>query len=146
MSFPTEYDSLWNEMYDKRLALFNKRASLEAELSDVKTQIAHLNEIMGHLGPLAGIPANKDIASLGITDAVRWVLSNSAGRISANEVRDKLAEKGYDFSSLSAPMASIYKILSRLASENNGQEISREKDPDGKVYYQWIHTEQEIPF
>ena len=132
-------------MCDKRTALFGKRASLEAELSDVKTQITHLNEIMGHLGPLAGLPAGDNIAGMGITDAIRWILSNSEERMSPTNVRDNLIEKGFDLSSLTAPMASIYKILSRLAKESK-PEVFREKDDDGKVYYRWINLPDQPPF
>lgn len=146
MAFETEYDAIWGEMYKKRLDLFDERARLEAELSDVNKQIVHMNEIMSHLGTLAGVPPNEDIASMGITDAVRWTLNNSGELMSANDVRDKLTEKGYDLSSLTAPMASIYKILHRLSSEPK-PEITRKKDQvDGKVYYQWIKKEDDPPF
>lgn len=142
--FETEYDQVWGEMFKKRAHLFSKRADLEAELTDVNKQIVHLNEILNHLAPLAGIPDNEDIASMGITDAIRWILNNTEARLSAPDVRDKLTEKGYDLSSLTAPMSSIYKVLSRLSSEPSPQ-VTREKDEDGKVYYRWIKRDGDDP-
>jgi hypothetical protein len=132
----TEYDSVWSDLYTKRIKLLDRRAELEASLSEVANQISHLNEILNHLEPLAGL-AGGNLASMGITDAVRWVLSESEGRMSPTDVRDKLLENGFDMSSLTAPMSSIYKILSRLSSEKE-PEVLRETDDDRKVYYSWI--------
>jgi hypothetical protein len=82
---------------------------------------------------------------LGITDAIRQILKGTEERLSPIEVRDSLLEKGFDLSGLSAPMASIYKILSRLADVGN-PEIFREREDDGKVFYRWIRTDDDIPF
>jgi hypothetical protein len=138
----TEYDELWSGLQEKRMKLLARRALLEADLSEVTTQIAHINEIMIHLGPLAGLPNEENISSMGITDAVRWILCNTLAKMSPTDVRDKLLEKGFDMSSLTAPMASIYKILSRLAADNK-PEVLREKSDDGKVYYMWIRPNDE---
>jgi hypothetical protein len=144
--FETEYDAVWIDMYTKRQTLHGKRDELEAELSDVKQQIAHLNEILSHLGTLAGIPTNQDITKMGITDAVRWVMSrDEVDRMSANDVRDALSSRGYDLSGLTAPMSSIYKILSRLSGDDEKAELIREKDEEGKVFYRWKKKPTEVP-
>jgi hypothetical protein len=151
MAAETEYNTAWEALFLKRFELHSRRSDLEAQLSDVNNQIAHLREVMAHLGPLVGLPDGESITALGITDAVRWVLKNSEDRLSPNEVRDMLAQKDYDLSNLTAPMGSIYKILSRLSSDNNRPEVLREKDEDGKVYYKWKReevgiTDDDIPF
>ncbi|HTW61972.1 MAG TPA: hypothetical protein VMD55_09195 [Terracidiphilus sp.] len=143
MSFETEYDTAWATLYQKRVVLLDRRSSLEAELSEVKTQIDHLNDILSHLAPLAGIAGGTNLAALGITNAIRWVLEHSESWMSPTEIKDKLEEKGFDFSSLSVPMASIYKTLSRLA-DADPPEIIREKEEDGKVFYSWKRPEPEI--
>jgi hypothetical protein len=144
----TEYDDVWVELHGKRAKLIERRAELEAEMRDVANQISHLNEILRHLGPLAGLGGGENILSMGITDAVRWILNNTEGRLSPTDIRDQLIEKGYHMSALTAPMASIYKILSRLAGESD-PEVIREKE-DGNVFYRWKHdeeaTEEDIPF
>jgi hypothetical protein len=142
MAFETEYDPTWITLYQKRSDLHDRRSTLEADLSEVNTQIEHLNEILKHLAPLAGMPGGN-LASLGLTNAVRWVLENAEDRMSPTDVRDKLTEKGFDLSALTAPMGSIYKILSRLADDS--KEISREKEEGGRnVFYRWKKPEPEI--
>lgn len=141
-SIDTEYDDVWRALYRKREALLERHADLEAEIRDVTNQLSHLHDILGHLGPLAGLGTGDNIVSMGITDAVRWTLRNAEGRLSPTDVRDTLLEKGYDMTSLTAPMNSIYKILSRLADQSK-PEITREKE-DGNVFYRWIATENEL--
>src|ERR1039457_3585198 len=142
----SSYEGTWKALFMKKLNLMGQRSTLEAELSEVKTQIAHLDEILSHLGPLAGVPEKDNIASLGITDAVRWILKNSEMRMSPTDVRDKLAEKGFDLSALTAPMGSIYKILSRLA-DATPPEITREREEGGRnVFYRWNVSTSDIPF
>ena len=136
MPFQTEYDDVWVRMHEKQEALFDRRSDLEAELAEVNTQIDHLGAILSHLAPLAGIAYGEKLSALGITDAIRWILEHSGARMSPIEIRDKLVEKDFDLSSLTAPMASIYKTLSRLA-EANEPEVIREKEAGGKVFYSW---------
>lgn len=135
----TEYDDVWRQIYRKRENLLDRHAELEAEIRDVSNQLAHLNEILIHLNPLAGLGNGQSIIGMGITDAVRYTLRNAEGRMSPTDIRDQLLEKGYDLTALSAPMSSIYKILSRLADQKK-PEITREKE-DGNVFYRWIHED-----
>jgi hypothetical protein len=144
MTIATDYDATWVTLYQKRTDLLEQRSSLEAELSNVNTQIEHLNEILKHLSPLVGLPAEANLASLGITNAIRWILEQSEDRMSPTEIRDKLIEKGFDLSALSAPMNSIYKILSRLA-DGDKPEVTRQEE-DRKVFYSWIRKESDAPF
>lgn len=138
----TEYDGVWSEIYRKREALLERHAELEAEIRDVSNQLAHLNEILIHLEPLAGLGNGKSIIGMGITDAVRWTLKNAEGRMSPMEIRDQLLQKGYDMTTLSSPMSSIYKILSRLADQKK-PEITRENEGNN-VFYRWIQTDPAI--
>jgi len=142
-----DFAKTWSELQVERQELFNRRTDLETELSEVRTKISHLNEVLNHLGPLADISFSEDnISALGITDAVRLVLRGSSGRLSAQDIRKELVDKGYDLSTLSVPMASIYKILSRLSDDDG--EVEREKE-EGRVYYKWKippMTDEDIPF
>jgi hypothetical protein len=142
-----DFAKTWHQMHTEKFKLCNRRTDLETELVELRNQISHLDEVMSHLAPLAGLGyANEeDFSHLGITDAVRSVIKHSDDRVSAQDVRRLLGEKGYDLSGLSAPMASIYKILSRLVDD----EVEREKE-EGRVYYRWKHpppiTDEDIPF
>ena len=126
--------------------MLNRRTDLETDLIEIRNKITHLDEVLSHLAPLAGVSDSiENLPGLGITAAIRVVLQAAAHRMSAPEVRKELAEKGYDFSGLSAPMSSIYKVLSRL--EDSG-EVERERE-EGRVYYKWKSTpitDEDIPF
>ncbi|HWZ84070.1 MAG TPA: hypothetical protein VNW47_15685 [Terriglobales bacterium] len=143
----SHFQQTWAAISQERSNLVNRRTELETELVEVRNKIKHLTEVLNHLGPLAELPyySDDEISNLGITDAVRLVFRYNDEKFSPQDVRKQLGEKGYDMSSLTAPMASIYKILSRL--EEAG-EIEREKE-EGRVYYKWKSppiTEDDIPF
>jgi hypothetical protein len=139
----TEYDDVWRELYRKREALLDRHTELETQIADVSNQLAHIKEIMVHLEPLAGLGSGENIINMGITDAVRWILKNAEGaRMSPVEIRDQLLEKGYDMTTLTAPMSSIYKILSRLADQKR-PEVTRENE-GSNVFYRWIEIDPAI--
>ena len=140
-----DFSKTWFELGAERDALVNKRTELETDLAEVRNKIAHLDAVLDHLAPLANLPWDDNIVGLGITDAIRRVLQDSSERLSAQEVRQRLIEKGYNLSELTAPMASIYKVLSRL---EESKEIEKEKE-GSKVFYAWIRTpisDEDIPF
>jgi hypothetical protein len=144
-----DFAETWSGIFGEREKAIARRTDLETELIEVRNKIAHLDQILDHMGPLAGLSSGDyDFLKLGLTDAVRGVVSGSWERMSAQEIRNALTEKGYDLSSLTAPMQSIYKILSRLADDS--KQIEREKE-DGRVYYKWKRTrgpitDEDIPF
>ena len=141
-----DYQGTWASVFGRRVELNNKRIQLEIEMNEVQNEIAHLDEILAHLAPLAGHSFGAgSIAGLGITDAIRSVLSEQPlERLSAADVLRKLKEKDFNFNNFAFPMASIYKILARL---RDGQEVEVEKE-DRKVFYTWkVKIEDEdIPF
>jgi hypothetical protein len=143
-----DFQKAWSEICDERRNLVNRRTDLETELVEVRNKIAHLDQVLTHLAPLADLPYydEGDLSGLGITDAVRFIVKHSDIRLSPQDVRGQLAEKGYDLSALTVPMASIYKILSRLVDDSG--EVEREKE-GGRVYYKWKPTpisDEDIPF
>jgi hypothetical protein len=138
-----DFKQQWNAILHERLRLSDQRTVLETDLSEVNNKIQHLEEVLRHLAPLAGFDHEASISALGITDAIRHVLKDSNSRLSAAEVRAKLVGRGFDFDGHTAPDASIYKILNRLSVD--GGEVKRTKE-DGKVFYEWIITEDDIPF
>jgi hypothetical protein len=145
MSSP-DFTQTWWDLSTERQRVLDRRTELETELTEVRNKIRHLDEVLHHLAPLAnlGFYDDEDMTGLGITDAVRYVLKNSDKRLSPQEIREQLIQKGYDLSGLTAPMASIYTILRRLTDE----EVEREKE-DGRVYYKWKVkpiTDNDIPF
>jgi len=129
-----DFGKTWTELSVERDQLTARRDELEAELSDVRAKILHLNEILQHLAPLADIEPIENIQGRGITDAIRIVLRSAPDKkFGPPEVRQQLMERGYDLSDLTAPMASIYKVLTRL---HDNDEAERVKE-NGRVYYTW---------
>lgn len=145
-----DYGEAWTSLVRERSTLRDQRASLETELSEVRIKIAHLDAILSHLEPLAGLSWSESLSGLGITDAIRAVLSKSESRMSAKDVHGALEAGGFDMSGLTQPMASIYKVLSRLVDDSG--EAEREKDDDGRVFYKWKREESteitldDVPF
>jgi hypothetical protein len=139
-----DFEKTYGQLTQEKLALIQSRTNLETELVEVRNKIRHLDQILSHLAPLAEVDWVSDvdgsIDGLGLTDSIRHVLRNSESRMSPREIFDALKEKGYDFSELTAPMQSIYKILSRL----EGKEVEKEED-ENRVYYKWI-GDPAIPF
>src|ERR1700730_17371532 len=125
----------WTDLREMQRKLLDRRVILETELAEVKNNISHLETILANLAPMAGFQEDAEsISGLGITDAIRVILRNSDVRMSAADVRKILNEKGFDLSGLSAPMASIYKILARLV--NDSGEVEREME-EGRVFFSW---------
>lgn len=148
-----DYARWWKEIEDEKSSLVDRRTNLETELGDINTQITHLNEVLNHLAPLAGVPVGNGLSGLGITDAIRNVLEDSSDAMSPSDVRETLTRRGFDLSGHSAPMSSIYKILGRLADDSSTN-VVREKVDGGRVFYRHVKpnyanvgiTDDDIPF
>lgn len=130
----------------ERDSLVSRRNDLETDLSDTRKKIAHIDEVLNHLAPMLGMTHRAGgLTGLGITDAIRHVIHRNGERFAPADVRERLQEAGYDLSDLTAPMASIYKILGRLA-ESPFEQLQREKE-DGRVYYKFTGiSDEDIPF
>ena len=146
----TDYVETWNRLKAEFMRLSEKRATLEAELSDIRDEISRLDEVLTQLAPLADqmwwIAYEDDYSKMGLTESIRHLLNrNRDQKFSAREVEKALSERGYNMSALSVPMSSIYKILSRL---EEGGEVVREKD-GFNVFFKWNPpeiTDEDIPF
>lgn len=141
---PEEYKTTWASLLERRRELVSRRADLEAELDDLNNEITHLDQILSHLTTLTGQhDFLTSIAGLGITEAIRFVLAEKGEeRMSAAEVFEVLKERGFNFTKYSHPMASIYKVLSRL-KDTDEVEVDTE---NSRVFYRWKRKGEEIPF
>jgi len=106
-------------------AATTERDELEIQLRDKDIKIVTLRKAISHVLNLMGLSWGTDLSELGITDAIRQVTTNTFGRMTANQVRDELEKKGFKLSGYDNPMASIYKILTRLA-ESGELELEKE--------------------
>jgi hypothetical protein len=148
MTTNSHYGKTHSELWLRRSELSEKRAQLEVEMNDLQNEIAHLDGALAHLSPLAGFTEGPgDITGLGITDAIRAILSEKDERMAPSDVFRKLKDKGFNFSGYSSPMASIYKILTRL---REAEEIEVETE-NRKIFYRWKNrgpeiSDEDIPF
>lgn len=117
-----EYNEILVKLTAKQRAATEKRAALEIEINDLDTEIANLNAAITRVLQNMGLAFEANIAELGITDAVRQVVTQ---QMTANQVREKLEAAGFKLSGYSNPMATIYKILERL-KEQGFLEVVRE--------------------
>ena len=146
MKTTQDFLETYTELSAERAELMNRRTELENDLAEVRNKIAHLDEVLNHLAPLGDVvwPANE-IMGLGLTDAIRRVLKTSTEKLSAQDVREKLVDGLYDLDGLTAPMASIYKVLHRLL---DSEEVEREREGTN-VFYRWKTaplSDEDIPF
>jgi hypothetical protein len=134
---PSEFFQVWESVNNEKQRLVVRRDEIEMELHEIRNKLKHLDATLEHLTPLADMgDFVPDITQLGLTDAVRRILEESELPLAAADIRKQLNDRNYDLSGLSAPMASIYKVLSRLAEKHD--EVKRQKDGNGRVYYEWI--------
>jgi len=105
-----------------------EHAALEARLSQLKHSIAALTRLCGY----------EPTVPLGLTDACRLVLRNSADPLTALELRDRLVSIGVDLDKHSNPLASIHTVLRRL--QESGELVERERDDErsSKTAYSFV--------
>ena len=136
-----DYKSIYSSLSSQYNELNEMRTELEVRLGDLNKELESIEKTLAQLSSLAGYAysGNGSIADLGITEAVRFVL-DKAVRMSATEVRMKMAERGFDFSKYSAPDASIRTILKRLVDSKKA-----EAEKEGyRIFYRSLVTADDI--
>lgn len=131
-------------MEDRLSAMRAERALMTAQLRDLDEQIAVAQQdvetakTIWQRSPFSGsaIGETRPLANLGMTDAVEFVLSRLMLRLSPTEIRDKMAEWGYDFSTYKTDVvSSISTILKRFAVKGWVEEIA---EGHRRKSYKWI--------
>ena len=132
---PKDYGRMVDKLNDRHFELTEKRWEIETQLKEVVSELKELEATLSHLRPLAGETAEVgSVAGLGLTNAIRKVLSLSKEPMSARDVRDDLEKRGFNFSEYEMPGASIFTILYRLKRKG---EILSEKKPGVSNPVQW---------
>ncbi len=112
------------------------RALMEQE-KELEQQITHWYPIVEQLAGLAGqmLPADvqerintlknvKETEDLGLTDSIRWVFKQpSLVPLTPTDVRDRLAEMGYDLSKYAHVMPPIHNTLKRMKEAGEIREV-----------------------
>ena len=123
----TNYKEVLATLRNRLRDIDGERSELEVRRADLDNEASNIKATIAKLLPLCGETATPDdLSGLGITDAVLKIIELARPeRLNAQQIKERLAEKGFELSGYSNPMASIYKILSRL-EEAKRIEVERE--------------------
>jgi len=110
--------------------------------TEIKDQISHWGPIVEQLARLTGETIDPDIASrinelkqdqesasgagaeMGLTEAIRWVFRQPLLLpLTPTQVRDRMAEMGYDLSKYKHVMPPIHNTLNRLKEAGEIKEV-----------------------
>ena len=105
--------------------------TLSAEKAEIDQRILHLRQTMVSLSHLCGLTPT---VSWGMTDGIRFILRRAKRPMTAVDVREELANWGFDMSRYSNDLSVIHTTLKRL---NQSGEIRFVARPIGSHAYEW---------
>jgi hypothetical protein len=121
-----------NDDYVKAFeAATREMESLMRERADLDQRILHLRQTLVSLSHLCGFTPT---VSWGMTDGVRFILRRTQRPMSAVDVRDELANWGFDMSKYVNDLSAIHTVLKRL---NKAGEIRFVTRGTGSPAYEW---------
>ena len=122
-------------------ALINQRLEIEQKIVGLQTMIKGLDYMdkgmptEWKLDPVPLPPALEKLHSLGLTDAIRLVLSDAMAPLTPRQVRDRLEAFGYEKLPKANPMAAVHGVLRRLATTGDARDDYEVK---GKTAYRFV--------
>ena len=112
-------------------AAIREMESLMQQRADLDQRILHLRQTLVSLSRLCGFTPT---VSWGMTDGVRFILRRANRPMSAIDVRDELANWGFDMSKYANDLSAIHTVLKRL---NKAGEIRFVARGTGSHAYEW---------
>jgi hypothetical protein len=104
-----------------------------ADRAALDTRIAQLRQTIGTLTKLCGLTPT---VPLGLTDAVRMVMANATGPVTAPWVRDRLDAVGIDLDRYANALAAIHTVLKRLVEA--GEIHAEDAHESTRIVYQRV--------
>jgi hypothetical protein len=121
-----------NDEYVKAFEAANREMeSLMQQRADLDQRILHLRQTLVSLSHLCGFTPT---VSWGMTDGVRFILRRAQYPMTAIEVREALANWGFDMSKYANDLSAIHTVLKRL---NKAGEIRFVARGPGSHAYEW---------
>ena len=121
-----------NDDYVKAFeAATREMEALMQQRADLDQRILHLRQTLVSLSRLCGFTPT---VSWGMTDGVRFILRRAERPMSAIDVRDELANWGFDMSRYANDLSAIHTVLKRL---NKAGEIRFVPRAAGSHAYEW---------
>jgi hypothetical protein len=105
--------------------------TLLQQRADLDHRILHLRQTLVSLSHLCGFTPT---VSWGMTDGVRFILRRAQHPLTAVDVRDELANWGFDMSKYANDLSAIHTVLKRL---NKAGEIRFVPRSAGSQAYEW---------
>jgi hypothetical protein len=123
--------------------LQEQREAVEAEITKQEQLISALSNFLTdeQKAPvLDKLRINQElqrVRELGLTESVRTVLNATNEWLTATQVRDKLVDLGFNFSTYTSnPLSSVSTTLRRIRQE----EVDFKTNSDGVAIYRWRHA------
>src|SRR5258707_3010238 len=132
-------DETASKMYE---SASEKLKELLRQETEIKEQISHWGPIVEQLSRLSGETVDPDIASrinelkhdqasasgagqeMGLTEAIRWVVRQPLLLpLTPSQVRDRMAEMGYDLSKYKHVMPPIHNTMKRMKEAGEIREV-----------------------
>jgi hypothetical protein len=121
--------------------LLHQRADIDKRLSRLKETTNALSTLLGVYREQNSPKASKvSVGHLGISDAIRQILSNRRAPMKPPEIHAQLQRQGFDMKDYASPLAVIHNTLRRLGRQN---EVIVVKDPAGQIAYAIIKERQD---
>src|ERR1700693_1673443 len=124
---PADYIAALKAAQSELQDIIRERARLDDRVNQLKKTIDALSALLkdnpaltdgfsNAYGILVGVEglAAPGTGDMGISDAIRHLLIESKAPLTPPEIRNYLAEKGFDFSAYANPLAVIHNTLKRL--------------------------------
>jgi hypothetical protein len=143
-------DETASKMYESAL---DKLKELLRQETEVKEQISHWGPIVEQLAHLTGETLAPEIANrinelkqdqesgagvgqeMGLTEAIRWVFRQPLLLpLTPTQVRDRMAEMGYDLSKYKHEMPPIHNTLKRMKEAGEIKEVEAVGGFGGKAF------------
>jgi hypothetical protein len=118
--------------------VLRQRQEIDHKIAQLQPLISHLEGLCRELGDRAAKEAaTKDELTTGMTELTRVILEEAFLPLSANELKKRMEDKGFDFSKYTSPLATLHTVLNRLVKSGKVKVVPQK---GGKKSYQWITT------
>jgi hypothetical protein len=143
-------DEIATKMYESAR---DKLKELLRQETEIKEQISHWGPIVEQLSRLSGETIDSDIASrinelkqdeasasgtgheMGLTEAIRWVFRQPLLLpLTPTQVRDRMAQMGYDLGKYKHVMPPIHNTLKRMKEAGEIREVDAVGGLGGKAF------------
>jgi hypothetical protein len=118
------------------VTLLTQRQKIDQRMAQLQPVINHLEGLCRELGEKVAheTAVNLELTT-GLTDLARVTLQEAYIAVSAGDLKNRMQDKGFDFSKYSNPLASIHTVLRRLVKSGEVRVVPQK---GGKKTYQWI--------